>query len=154
MAARDILNLNTSMAEGIIRLLYAIALILIGLGTLFGIGRGVTILTHTPMQRPAITSSAAPQSGAVAGQQTNNPAPQAQADQNARPQFRGMRRDFRGWRRFHRDRPFGMMMGRSPLFGLVVIIGALLRGLIALLVVRVLAEIGLAVLAMPKRSAT
>ena len=40
-----------------------------------------------------------------------------------------------------------MMMGRSPMFGLFVILGALLRGLIALLIVRVLAEVGLAVLA-------
>ena len=154
MAARDILTLRTPMAEGIIRLLYTIALILIGLGTLFGIGRGVMILTHAPMQRPAITSSATPPSGATA-QQQDNAAPQAQPDQNARPEFRGgMRRDFDGWRRFHHRRPWGMMMGRSPMFGLVVIIGALLRGLIALLIVRVLAEMGLAVLAMPRRSAT
>jgi hypothetical protein len=151
MAARDILNLRTSMAEGIIRLLYTIALILIGLGTLFGIGRGVMILTHTPMQRPAITSSATPPSGAMA--QQNNAAPQAQPDQNARPDFRGMHRDYGGWRRFHHHRPWGMMMGRSPMFGLVVILGALLRGLIALLIVRVLAEMGLAVLAMPRRTA-
>ena len=152
MAARDILNLRTPMADGIIRLLYTIALILIGLGTLFGIGRGVMILTHTPMQRPAITSSATPPSGAMAEQQQANPAPQAQSDQNARPDFRGMRRDFGGWRRFHHRGPWGMMMGRSPMFGLVVIVGALLRGLSALLIVRVLAELGLAVLAMPRRT--
>jgi hypothetical protein len=150
MAARDILSLRTNMAEGIIRLLYTIALILIGLGTLFGIGRGVMILTHTPMQRPAITSSATPPSGAMA--QQNNAAPQAQPDQNARPDMRdGMHRDFRGWNRFHHHRHWGMM-GHSPMFGLFVILGALLRGLIALLIVRVLAEVGLAVLALPKRS--
>jgi len=155
MAARDILNLGTPMAEGIIRLLYTIALILIGLGTLFGIGRGVIVLTHAPMQRPAVTSSAAPPSGAMA--QQDNAAPQAQPDQNARPDMRdGMRRgDFRGWRGWHRwghhRGPFGMMP-RSPWFGLVVIIGALLRGLIALLIVRVMAEIGLAVLSLPKRA--
>src|SRR5215475_9018648 len=134
MAARDILNLGTPMAEGIIRLLYTIALILIGLGTLFGIGRGVMILTHTPMQRPAITSSATPPSGATADQQSS-PAPQAQGDQNARPDFRGMRRDFRGWHRWGHHRGYFGMMPRSPWFGLVVIIGALLRGFIALLIV-------------------
>ena len=149
MAARDILNLGTPMAEGIIRLLYTIALILIGLGTLFGIGRGVMILTHAPMQRPAITSTATPPSGATAEQQ-GNPAPQAQGDQSTRQDFRGMRRDYRGWHRHHRH--WGMM-GRSPWFGLVVIIGALLRGLIGLLIVRVMAEIGLAVLSLPKRGA-
>lgn len=37
MAARDILTLNTPMAERIIRLLYTIALVLIAIGTLFGI---------------------------------------------------------------------------------------------------------------------
>ena len=55
MAARDILTLRTPMAEGIIRLLYTIALILITLGVLFGVARGVMIMTHAPMQRPAIT---------------------------------------------------------------------------------------------------
>lgn len=153
MAARDILNLGTPMAEGIIRLLYTIALILIGLGTLFGIGRGVMILTHAPMQRPAITSTATPPSGATAEQQ-GNPAPQAQGDQNARPDFRGMRRgDFHGWRGWHGHHRYWGMMPRSPWFGLVVIIGALLRGLIGLLIVRVMAEIGLAVLSLPKRGA-
>ncbi len=155
MAASDILSLKTSMADGIIRLLYTLALILIGLSVLFGIGRGVMILTHAPMHRPAITSSATPPPGAMAQQPQSNPAPQAHADQNTRPDFRGgMHRDFRGWQRFDHHRPWGMMMGHSPLFGLLMIVGALLRGLIVLLIVRVLAEIGLAVLALPKRAAS
>lgn len=147
MATRDILTLKTPMAEGIIRLLYTIALILITLGVLFGVARGVMIMTHAPMQRPAITAPAAPDSSAVTPQ-----APQTDA-QNARPEFRpGMRGDFRGWHRFGHHR-YGMMMGRSPMgFGLIMIVGSLLRGLIALLLVRVLAEIGLAVLGMPKRT--
>src|SRR6202012_4810542 len=101
MAARDILSLKTPMADGIIRLLYTLALILIGLGTLFGIGRGVMVLTHTPMHRPVITSSATPPSGAMADQQ-NNSAPQS--DQNGRPDFRSMHRGFEGWRHFHHHR--------------------------------------------------
>ncbi|MGZ5922352.1 MAG: hypothetical protein ACXWLT_11360 [Rhizomicrobium sp.] len=147
MAARDILTLKTQMAEGIIRLLYTIALILITLGVLFGVARGVMIMTHAPMQRPAITAPATPDSSAVTPQ-----TPQTDA-QNARPEFRpGMRGDFRGWHRFGHHR-YGMMMGRSPMgFGLMMIVGSLLRGLIALLLVRVLAEIGLAVLGMPKRT--
>ncbi|MES2295140.1 MAG: hypothetical protein V4527_17715 [Pseudomonadota bacterium] len=147
MAARDILTLKTPMAEGIIRLLYTIALILIFLGVLFGVARGVMIMTHAPMQRPAITAPATPDSSAVTPQ-----APQTDA-QNARPEFRpGMRGDFRGWHRFGHHR-YGMMMGRSPMgFGLMMIVGSLLRGLIALLLIRVLAEIGLAVLGMPKRT--
>ncbi len=150
MAARDILTLNTPMADRIIRLLYTIALILIAIGTLMGIGRGVMIMTHMPMQRPAIAGAANP-SGGMMAPQPDTAAPQADA-QNARPDFRdGSRGDFRGWHRFGHHRPFGMMH-RSPLFGLVVIVGALLRGLIGLLLLRVLAEIGLAILAMPKRS--
>jgi hypothetical protein len=149
MAARDILTLKTPMAEGIIRLLYTIALILITIGVLFGLARGVMIMTHAPMQRPAITTSAAPAAGAATPQ-----APQTDA-QNARPEFRpGMRGDFRGWGRFGHHHRYGMMMGRSPMaFGLFMIVGSLLRGLIALLLVRVLAEIGLAILAAPKRAA-
>lgn len=148
MAARDILTLKTPMAEGIIRLLYTIALILITLGVLFGVARGVMIMTHAPMQRPAITAPATPDSSAVTPQ-----TPQTDA-QNARPEFRpGMRGNFRGWHRFGHHR-YGMMMGRSPMgFGLMMIVGSLLRGLIALLLIRVLAELGLAVLGMPKRTA-
>jgi len=151
MAARDILTLNTPMAERIIRLLYTIALVLIAIGTLFGIGRGVMIMTHTPMQRPAITSSANPSSNAMAPG-SGTAAPQSDA-QNDRREFRDRwRGDHRGWYGRRHYGPFGMMP-RSPMFGLVVIIGALLRGLIGLLIVRVLAEIGLAILGMPKRSA-
>ena len=144
MAASDILTLKTSMAERLIRLLYTIALILIAIGVLMGLGRGVMILTHAPMHRPAMTTSATPPSAAVTPQ-----TPQTDA-QNARPDMH--RGDFRGWHRFHHRR-FGMM-GRSPaMFGIFMIVGALLRGLIALLLVRVLAEIGLAVLAIPRRVA-
>lgn len=158
MAARDILTLNTPMAERIIRLLYTIALVLIAIGTLFGIGRGVMILTHTPMQRPAITSSANPPGNATTPQ-AGTPAPQADNPQQADNQQQMGRREFRDrWRGDHRGwygrrhyGPFGMMP-RSPMFGLVVIIGALLRGLIGLLIVRVLAEMGLAVLSLPKRA--
>ena len=59
------------------------------------------------------------------------------------------RRDFGG----RRMGLFGM--GRNPLLsGLFVILGALLRGAIVLMIVRILAEIGLAVLAMPGRNET
>jgi hypothetical protein len=149
MAARDILTLKTPMAEGIIRLLYTIALIFITLGVVMGLARGAMIMTHAPMQRPAITASATPPSGAAITPQ----APQNDA-QNTRPEFGpGMRGDFRGWHRFGHHR-YGMMMGRSPaLFGLFMIVRTLLGGFIALMMVRILAEMGLAVLAMPRRSA-
>jgi hypothetical protein len=149
MATRDILTLKTPMAEGIIRLLYGIALILIALGVLAGLGRGVMMLTHAPMQRPAMTSTATPSSGAMMMQQPNA---SPQTDQGAmRPDFGMGHHGFGGWHRFHHRPFFGMMMHHSRLFGLLVIVGALLRGLIALLIVRVLAEIGLAILTLPKR---
>ena len=58
-----------------------------------------------------------------------------------------------GRRQFGGPRRFGMFgMGRNPVVaGIFVIFGALLRGAIMLMVVRILAEIGLAVLAMPRR---
>lgn len=151
MAASDILSLKTPMGERTIRLLYVIALILIALGVLMGLGRGIAIMTHAPMHRPAVTAPANTQSGTAAAPLNR----QNRAMQNARQRGRGFYRDrFR-----YRHRHFGMMgrgmIGRSPaLFGIFVIIGALVRGFIALLVVRVLAEMGLAVLAMPRRRET
>ena len=151
MAARDILNLKMPMGERAIRLLYAIALILIGLGVLMGLGRGVAIMTHAPMQRPAVTAPANTQSGTMAAPQTG----QNRAMQNARPRGRGFYRDRFGYRHRHYGMMGRGMIGRSPaLFGIFVMIGALVKGLIALLVVRVLAEMGLAVLAMPRRAET
>lgn len=162
MAARDILTLKTPMAEGIIRLLYTIALILITIGVIMGLARGIRIMTHTPMMaRPAITSTATPPAADAAA------APQApQTDaQNARPEPRfgddGRGRFDRGRFGMMGHRHFGMMgpgrygmMGGSPaIFGLMVMLGSLLRGLIALLLVRVLAEIGLSILGMPRRAA-
>src|ERR1019366_763701 len=126
MAARDILTLKTPMAEGIIRLLYTIALIFIALGVVMGLARGAMIMTHAPMQRPAMMAPATPQSGTAATPQ----APQTDA-QNASPDFRpGMRGDFRGWHRFGHHRS-GMMMGRPPaMFGLFMIVRASLGGFI------------------------
>jgi hypothetical protein len=144
MATRDILTLRTPMAEGIIRLLYTIALILIAIGVLMGLARGVMIMTHAPMQRPAITAPVTPQPGAATPQTPQNDA------QNVRPWQRG---EYRGWHRFGHHHRHGMMMGRSPMiFGLFMIVRALLGGFIALMVVRVLAEMGLSVLAMPRRA--
>lgn len=106
------------------------------------------IMTHTPMRRPAITSSANP-SGNAMTPQSGTAAPQAD-NQIERREFRDRwRGDHRGWYGRRHYGSFGMMP-RSPMFGLVVIIGALLRGLIGLLIVRVLAEMGLAILGMPQ----
>jgi hypothetical protein len=140
----DILNLSNSMGERAIRWLYTIALILITLGVVFGVWRGGVTMMRTPMPRLPISADA--NTGAPAPQAT---APDANAPVAAAPQrgpgMRGMQPGMRG--RFDRRRGgmMGMrMMRRNPqMFGGLMIIRALLRGLIALLVVRVLAEIGL-----------
>ena len=159
MAARDILTLKTPMAEGIIRLLYIIALIFIALGVLMGLARGVRIMTQMPMMaRPAITSTTNPPADATAPQASQSDA------QNARPgprfgygggRFDRDRFGMMGHRRFGMMGPgrYGMMGGSPAIFGLFMIVRALLGGFIALLIVRVLAELGLAILAMPRRAA-
>src|ERR1700761_5714789 len=50
----DILSLSNSMGERAIRWLYAIALILIALGVVFGLWRGGMTMMRTPAPRPAM----------------------------------------------------------------------------------------------------
>ena len=155
MAAGDILTLKTSMAPRLMRCLYLTALILIAIGTILGLVRGVNIMTRTPPPRPAIAQNQAP---APAAPDAAPAAPDtAAAPQPPRPGI-GPRRPG-GPRPFMNRRlgprppmaPFGL--ARNPVgAGLWIIFGALLRGAIALMVVRILAEMGLAVLAMPRRS--
>jgi hypothetical protein len=144
MAARDILTLNTSMASRLIRCLYVIALILIAVMVILGLVRGVRVMTFSPPPRPVVSSAQQPPAADTA---QTAPRPAIAGQRFARERFPG--------RRFGRPRgPFGMgFLPRSPvLAGLIIIIGTLLRGAIVLLVVRILAEIGLAILAMPRRS--
>jgi hypothetical protein len=69
--------------------------------------------------------------------------PGAQAARPVRP---------RGFYRRPFERRF-FMMRRHPLrAGIFIIIRTLVRGFIALMVVRILAELGLAILAMPRRT--
>ena len=140
MAASDILSLRVSMGERAIRILYAIALILIAFAVLFGLWRGVMLTTRAPMAPPAVQTSA----------NTNPPAaaPQAQAPE---PGFQGMRMGPRFYGRFE-GRRFFMMRHHPVQAGIFIIVASLIRGFIAVLVVRVLAEMGLAVLAMPRRT--
>jgi len=141
MAATDILSLRTSMGERAIRWLYALALILIALGVIFGLWRGVMLASRAPMTNPpAAAANANPPANAMIA-----PAPQQGAQAPGRMGPRGFYRS-REARRF-------FMMRRHPMrAGIFMIIGSLLRGFIALMVVRILAEMGLAVLAMPRRT--
>ena len=156
MAARDILSLDTSMAARLIRCLYIVALILIAIMIVFGVVRGVRVMGRAPTLPPAMTDNGAPNAAAPSA----DAPPSAEAPQALRPGMMGPR-GMMG-RRFMMERRMGMMgrpgpfgMGRNPaVAGAFLILGALLRGVIALMVVRILAEIGLAILAMGKRAAT
>jgi hypothetical protein len=153
MAARDILNLDKALAPRLIRCLYTLALILIAVIVMFGLVRGARVMTRPPPPPPAVTANAA-NPATPAPDATQSPPP-GQGVMN--PGQRGMmmgpgQRRMMVARRFGRPiGPFGI--GRNPeLAGLWIILGTLLHGAIGLLVVRILAEMGLAVLAMPRRS--
>jgi hypothetical protein len=141
MAASDILSLKTSMAERAIRWLYALALILIALGVIFGLWRGVMLAGRTPMTNPpAAAANANPPANAMTAQA---PQPGAQAMRPRGP---------RGFFRSRAERRF-IMERRHPMqAGIFMIVGSLVRGFIALMIVRILAEMGLAILAMPRRN--
>jgi len=140
MAASDILSLKTSMAERAIRWLYALALILIALGVIFGLWRGVMLAGRTPMTNPpAAAANANPPANAMTAQA---PQPGAQAMRPRGP---------RGFFRSRAERRF-IMERRHPMqAGIFMIVASLVRGFIALMIVRILAEMGLAILAMPRR---
>ncbi|HXR95990.1 MAG TPA: hypothetical protein VN718_08925 [Rhizomicrobium sp.] len=141
MAATDILSLRTSMGERSIRWLYGLALILIALGVIFGLVRGVSLATRAPMTNPpAVAANTHAPANAMTSQ-----APQ-QSAQAPRP------RGPRGFYRSRAERRF-IMMRRHPMqAGIFMIIRSLVGGFIALMVVRILAEMGLAILAMPRRT--
>lgn len=142
MAAGDIFALNNSLASRLIRCLYIVALILIAIMVIVGVVRGVRIMTFTPRPIPAAA-------GAPPAPGTATPAPPRSA-MPAQPGRRMMM-----LRRFgpRRRGPLGMgLLPRNPaVAGAITIFMTLLRGAIMLMVVRILAEIGLAVLAMPRR---
>ena len=140
MAATDILSLKTSMAERAIRWLYALALILIALGVIFGVWRGAMLASRAPMTNPpAMAANTNAPANAMTAQA---PQPSAQAMRPMGP---------RGF--YHRgfERRFFMMRRHPMRAGIFMIIGALVRGFIALMIVRILAELGLSILAMPRR---
>ncbi|MGH6828355.1 MAG: hypothetical protein ACREFW_05555 [Rhizomicrobium sp.] len=139
MAARDILSFQVSMGERLIRLLYAIALILIAIGVIFGLWRGAVLISRSPLPPPTAVSRAANPPAAT-------PAPQGSQPAAQNPRVRGRFIRF-GHRRY-------FMMRRHPVrSGVFVIIRTLVSAFIALLIVRILAELGLAILAMPRRTA-
>ena len=155
MAARDILNLDTSLAARLIRCLYALALILITAMVVLGLVRGARVMTRpAPPPRPAIAQNQAATPAPNAAQTPAPPPGMMNPGQRSMMMGPGQRRMMM-MRRFGR-RPIGPFeIGRNPVLGgLWIILGTLLHGAIGLLVVRILAEMGLAILAMPRRSET
>ena len=146
MAARDILNLDNALAPRLIRCLYTAALILITVMVVLGVVRGVRIMSLPPLL-PAVMANSAPAPAA----------PDAAAPPQPGMMDPGMNRRMMMDRRFGR-RPmgpmgFGPLPMRNPMLaGIIVIFGTLLRGTIILMIVRILAEIGLAILAMQRRT--
>ena len=153
MAIRDILSFDKNLAARLIRCLYIVALVLIAVMVVLGVVRGVRIMSHPAMPPAAMADNAAP------GTATPAPPPpgvvQRFGERRMMMERRFSRGDF-GRRDFGGPRRFGMFgMGRNPvLAGILVIFGALLRGAIILMIVRILSELGLAILAMPRRSET
>jgi hypothetical protein len=141
MAATDILSLRTSMGERAIRWLYALALILIALGVIFGVWRGAMLASRPPMTMPpAMAANANAPANAMTPQA---PQPGAQAMRPMGP---------RGFHRRGFERRMFMMRHHPMRAGIFMIIFSLVRGFIALMIVRILAEMGLAILAMPRRT--
>jgi hypothetical protein len=142
MAVGDILSLNNSMATRLIRCLYFAALILILVMVILGLLRGARIMSRPAMMPPAMAANGAPSDA--------TPAPQP-------PQMGMPGRDGRRFmmQRRMRGRPGLFGMGRNPMLsGIFVIVWTLVRGAIVLMIVRILAELALAILAMPRRSET
>ncbi len=150
MATSDIFNLDKSIAPRLIRILYVLALILIALGVIFGVGRGIAIMAAHPGPR-AVAAAPAADRAAPAPNNAQTAAPAAQAGRVANRPSRFARRGFRG-RRGIRGRGAYAMARRAPvLFGTLMIVRALVMGAIALMVVRILAELANAILRMPQR---
>jgi hypothetical protein len=154
----NILTLNAPMAPRLIRILYAIAIILIALGVLRGVAGGVMTMMRPPHQAAMAAQPGrnADQNAATTAQPPSTPQ-NAQANPMRQPGFgpgRFRRGPGMGGPRFMHRRRGPMMLGPvmrgmpPAVVGAVRILLVLLHGFILLLIVRVLAEIGIAILAM------
>lgn len=144
MATSDIFNLDKLIAPRLIRVLYVVALVLIVLGMIAGIGRGIAIIATGPTPRLAAAAPTANQPAGAAGSGAAV-APPVRPGRFAPPGPRFGRWGYRGRRAF-------FMRQRAPvLFGALTIIRVLVLGVIAVMVVRILAEIANAILRMPQR---
>jgi hypothetical protein len=156
MSVSSILSLNKPMGPCLIKALYWIALVIILLGVLHGVGRGVWIMTHQmPHQPPAVAQSSSTSSSTP---NAMSPGSAPDARQTMWHRHFGSGYDNRGFRGpgFRHFRPGGfMMIGHlpPPVRGGLSILLSLFRGLVMVMVVRILAEIGNAILAMNGKKA-
>jgi hypothetical protein len=136
-------SLEHSIAPRLIRILYAVVVVLIAIFVILGLVRGITVATRMPRPQAPITAQAPPDGAAM-------PAPPLGAPRGG---MMGPRR-FAG--RGYGPGPgrvFGIRAARYPaLAGGFIILRSLVMGFIALFVVRILAEMALAVLNLPRRS--
>lgn len=143
----SVFNLDKPIGPCLIRALYCVALVVIALGLLREVVGGVRMMSGPPA--PAMAMAGPPSSPAMGA--PANPPPPLVGGERRGPGFGPPPRRYRG-------PPFtrpGFMMGGPMLrgwppaaLGALRIVLALLRALVVGMVIRVLAEIGLAVLAM------
>jgi len=154
MSAGNILNLNAPMGAKLIRILYCIALVLIALMVVSGIVGGVRTMMRPAPQAQTAAATPPAQPPAPPLPQAANPGRPDFGPGNFRRGFGrrpGMRGPMMGGRMMRGPFMMGRMMLPPPLLGALRILIALFRGMIALMVIRVLAEIGTAILAMGAR---
>jgi hypothetical protein len=144
MSLSAIYRLDRPIAPCLIKVLYWIAIVVIVIGTLFGIAGGLRIMTgqvpsvaaiEDPSRSANPNSSNTPSQDGAGASPTNN----GRAFEYSRYHRHGFRNHMQP--RWVRNLP-------PPARGGVLILFSLLRGVIAFFVVRILAEIGLSVLAM------
>ena len=129
MAIRDIVTLDKSFAPCLLRILYPLALALIGLAMLLGVAQGIRVITRPPMTPPPVAQ------GLPGNAEQMRPPPGMMMGPRAIERRRMMR---------------GMRAGNPVLAGSFIILRTLLGGAILMMVVRILSEMALAVLRLPK----
>jgi hypothetical protein len=143
MALRDIVTLDTDIAPKLLRILYPFALMLISLMFLLGVAQGIRTIAsppRPPMMAGTTTPPTAPQSGIL----QPPPVPGMMGRGMMGPRGAYGRRPFR--------RPGGLRAANPVLAGTFMIVLVTLMAAILMMVVRILAEMALAVLALPKRN--
>ena len=158
--ASTLLSLNSSLAPRFIKILYIIALIFIALGVILRVGHGVIRITHPPVHHAAMAAMAGqmPSANQSTPATSQSAAPGSRIRRDGQPGQVGFGNKHFGARRFHGPR-LGLLSAvptdqRPLVFGIFRILFALIWGAIAVMVVRVLAELAIAVLTLSTKPRT